>query len=70
MPLHASQELIEDTPDGITVRLRLRITNDFVMALLARSRSVEVVKPASLKARVYKVYQEALERHKTDPDEA
>lgn len=44
MPLHALQELIEDTPDGITVRLRLRITNDFVMALLARSRSVEVVK--------------------------
>ena len=50
--------------------LRLRITNDFVMALLTRSRSVEVVKPTSLRKQVYKVYQEALERNKIDLDEA
>ena len=70
MPLHTTQELLDDTPDGITIRLRLRITNDFVMALLTRSRSVEVVKPTSLRKQVYKVYQEALERNKIDLDEA
>ncbi len=69
MPLHATQELLDDTPDGITVRLRLRITNDFVMALLSRSRSVEVVQPLSLRERVYKVYREALERNKIEPHE-
>ena len=69
MPLHATQELLDDTPDGITIRLRLRITNDFVMALLSRSRSVEVVQPISLRERVYKVYREALERNRIEPHE-
>lgn len=63
LPLHPTQEVIDDTPDGITVRLRIRITNDFVMALLARSRSLEVVKPASLRQRIYDVYQQAIERN-------
>ena len=27
LPLHSSQEILSDTSDGITVRLRLRITN-------------------------------------------
>ena len=42
---------------------RLRITNDFVMALLARSTSLTVLKPESLRCRVRDIYREALRRH-------
>ena len=63
LPLHSSQEILSDTDDGLVVRLRLRITNDFVMALLARSRSVEVVSPIHLRQRLHDVYVAALERN-------
>ena len=63
LPLHSSQEILSDTDDGLVVRLRLRITNDFVMALLARSRSVEVVSPIHLRQRLHDVYAAALERN-------
>ena len=63
LPLHSSQEILSDTSDGLTVRLRLRITNDFVMALLSRSRSVEVVSPLHLRQRLHDVWAEALRRN-------
>ena len=63
LPLHSSQEILSDNSDGLVVRLRLRITNDFVMALLARSRSVEVVSPLHLRQRLHDVYAAALERN-------
>ena len=63
LPLHSSQEILSDNSYGLVVRLRLRITNDFVMALLARSRSVEVVSPRHLRQRLHDVYAAALERN-------
>lgn len=69
MPLHTTQEIVEETTESITVRLRVRITNDFVMALLARSRSVEVVKPLSLRQRIYETFLHALERNRPHDDE-
>lgn len=63
LPLHTSQEILEDTPNGIVIRLHLRITNDFVMALLARSASLEVVSPLSLRQRIYEVLKQAAERN-------
>ncbi len=69
LPLHTTQEVVEDNSTGITIRLQVRITNDFVMALLARSRSVEVIKPISLRQRIYDIYYQALERNKPTCDE-
>ena len=72
LPLHQTQ-VVTEGEDGITVRLRLRVTNDFVMALLSRSRSVTVVKPDSLRERLCGVWKAALERNghlltdKTEP---
>ena len=41
LPLHSTQEILKDDPEeGVTVRVHLRITNDFVMELLSRSRSL------------------------------
>ena len=65
VPLHATQTVLVDTPDEFRIRLRLRITNDFVMALLSRSRSLTVVKPLSLRQRIYDTLLSAAARNKT-----
>lgn len=62
-PLHHTQHILVDTEDEFRISLRLRITNDFVMELLSRSRSLTVIRPRSLRERVRKVYEEALKRH-------
>lgn len=62
VPLHHSQEIITDNEREFRIRLRLCITNDFVMALLARSRSLTVIRPLHLRERIRRVYEEALER--------
>lgn len=69
LPLHATQEILEEKPDTLTIRLHVRITNDFVMALLARSRSLEVIRPASLRKRIYDTCLGAAGRNKPTKDE-
>ena len=64
LPLHPSQETETEADGHVVVRLKLRITNDVVMALLARSRSLEVLEPLSLRKRLHDVYQQALERNR------
>ncbi|MDE5760886.1 MAG: WYL domain-containing protein [Bacteroides sp.] len=63
VPLHPSQEVLIDNETEFRIRLRLRITNDFVMALLSRSRSLTVIRPQHLREQVRKVYEEALKRN-------
>mgnify|MGYP002286330041 FL=1 len=62
-PLHSSQKIIIDNDTEFRISLRLRITNDFVMALLSRSASLTVIKPPSLRARIREIYKEAIERN-------
>ena len=63
VPLHPSQKIIVDNQNEFRIRLRLRITNDFVMALLSRSRSLTVIQPMHLRERVRQVYEKALKRN-------
>ena len=63
VPLHHTQHIVADTADEFRITLRLRITNDFVMELLSRSRSLTVIRPQSLRERIRKVYEEALKRN-------
>ena len=63
VPLHHSQQVLTDNADEFRIKVRLRITNDFVMELLSRSRSLEVVSPLHLRERVRKIYEEALKRN-------
>ncbi|MBP3750816.1 MAG: WYL domain-containing protein, partial [Prevotella sp.] len=63
VPLHHSQRILVDNDEEFRISLRLRITNDFVMELLSRSRSLTVIRPQSLRERVRKVYEEALKRN-------
>ena len=64
-PLHHSQEVLVDTKEEYRIKVRLRITNDFVMELLSRSRSLTVIAPLSLRENVNKIYENALKRNKT-----
>ncbi len=63
-PLHSSQKIIVDNNIELRIKLHIRITNDFVMALLARSNSLTVLKPLSLRKRINEIYQQALKRNK------
>lgn len=48
----------------VEVTFRLKITNDFVMAILSRSSSVEILAPQSLKDRMCDIWTAALGRNK------
>ena len=63
-PLHSSQEVVVDNEEEFRIRLIIRITNDFVMALLARSNSLTVISPTSLRERINEIYQQAIIRNK------
>lgn len=65
-PLHASQEILRDDESEFRIRLQIRITNDFIMALLSRSKSLKVIKPASLRQEIRSIYEKALERNKEE----
>lgn len=64
MPLHHSQEIFVDNEKEFRIGVRLRITNDFVMALLSRSNSLTVIKPMSLRQRIREIYERAIKRNK------
>lgn len=63
MPLHTSQQILIDNEDEFRISLNIKITNDFVMALLSRSTSLTVIKPESLRNRVAEIYHNALKRN-------
>ncbi len=63
VPLHHSQEILIDDDDEFRIKVRLRITNDFVMELLSRSNSLIVIEPTSLRERIVNVYRSALNRN-------
>lgn len=64
LPIHSSQRIVKETDEYVEVSLRLKVTNDFVMALLSRSSSLVVLSPQSLKSRLVTIWTEALERNK------
>lgn len=64
VPLHHSQKIIKDDEDEFVISLNIKITNDFVMALLSRSRSLEIKEPGHLRKRIRSIYELALQRNK------
>ena len=64
MPIHSSQKITRQN-DRVIVTLNIRITLDFIMELMSRSWSVEVIAPLSLRQRLHEIYKEAMERNIT-----
>lgn len=48
LPLHSSQEIVADNGEELLVRLRLYITDDFIMEILSHGPKVKVIQPAGL----------------------
>ena len=48
MPLHSSQQILKDEEEAIVLRLRIKITPDFIKELLSYGKQVEVITPAHL----------------------
>ena len=48
MPLHSSQEILKDEEEAIVLRLRIKITPDFIKELLSYGKQVEVLTPTHL----------------------
>ena len=49
MPLHSSQQILKEEEEAIVLRLRIKITPDFIKELLSYGKQVEVLTPAHLK---------------------
>lgn len=64
VPLHQSQKILKDEENEFIISLKIKITNDFVMALLSRSRSLEVIEPIHLRDRIKAIYKNAIQRNK------
>ena len=63
LPLHHSQIILADNEKEFRIQVTLRITNDFVMALLSRSTSLTIIRPLHLREKVKNIYQQALQRN-------
>lgn len=66
LPIHHSQDTKEDNPDKdeIIFTLRLKITEDLVLELLSRGKSLKVIEPRHLVEKICDIYRQGLERYK------
>lgn len=64
LPMHHSQKIVSESDTHITIELTLRVTNDFVMELLSRSSSIEILEPLSLRKRFEQIFASALVRNR------
>ncbi len=60
LPLHPSQQLVEDKGEYVDFELFLRPTSDFLAHILSRGRWVKVISPESIAQRISDMHQEAL----------
>lgn len=62
-PIHHSQKLIQETENGAKFELHIQITLDFIMELMSRAWSVEVIEPLSLRKELNHYFVEASKRN-------
>ena len=63
LPLHDTQEIIEENNKGLLIKLKLFISLDFIMELLSYGNSVEVIEPMELRKAVKGIYSKALGKY-------
>ena len=62
-PLHHSQQILENSKEGIRVFLKVRITPDFISELLSMSQTLVIHKPIKLKEDIRNIFREGFERN-------
>lgn len=65
LPLHHSQRIIADRPeeDEFIISVYLKITTDFVMEILSRSASLQVIEPPHLREKICHLLKQALQKN-------
>jgi len=59
-PLHESQETLIDDDNEFRIRLKVKITYDFIMEILSQSQNMKVIAPVHLKNKVIEIHREAI----------
>ena len=63
LPLHESQQILDDNENELIVRLEIFITYDFIMELLSLGENVKVIKPQTLINNLKASYNNALKKY-------
>ena len=61
-PLHETQETLIDNEHEFRIRLRVKLTYDFISELLSQSDMMKVIAPVHLKNKLIEIHQEAIKR--------
>lgn len=62
-PIHKSQELVEETEDKITLRIKVIPFHELHAKILSYGNTARVVSPESLKLKIKKLLQESLDKY-------
>ena len=65
-PLHESQETLIDNEHEFRIRLRVKLTHDFISELLSQSEMMKVIKPVHLKNKLIDIHKEAIKMLEAD----
>lgn len=63
MPLHKSQQILVDNEEELRIKLRVFITEDFIMEIISHGERVKVIEPKSLVKEIRSIHEAALERY-------
>lgn len=63
LPLHASQTVVEEDDESVSVKLKVHITYDFIMELLSHGSQVKVCSPVSLIDEMKRIHFETLRQY-------
>lgn len=64
LPLHPSQEVVEEDDQGVTVKLKVRPNFELKQKLMMQCQAVKVIQPQWLAEEMQEIYREALENYK------
>jgi len=63
LPLHETQEILEDNDDELLVKLKLYVTHDLIMELLSFGDNMKVIKPKSLVKEIKLAHKKAFDQY-------
>jgi predicted DNA-binding transcriptional regulator YafY len=63
LPLHESQEIIEEKEDETIFRLKVFITHDLIMEILSYGETLKIIKPQRLIDEIKSIYEASLKQY-------
>ena len=59
LPLHETQEVLVDNKNELRIKLKIYLTDDFIVELVSYGESMKVIQPAKLAKRIKKIHTDA-----------